>query len=259
MYDLLTASTPLLAAICALLGAVVGSFLNVVIWRLPRGESVVAPPSHCPACGNRIHWYDNVPVLGWVLLMGRCRACKAPISPEYPLVEAANAALYGVLVWRFGPVPELPVYMLLVSALLALTMIDLHHKILPDRITLPGIAVGLAAAATLLPVGIVPALAGAALGGGLFFGIAVVSRGGMGGGDIKLMAMIGAFLGWQAVLLTTLLASVVGGVVGVVLMLAFGKGRKYAVPFGPFLAAGALVCLLWGDRVISWYLGLGRP
>jgi leader peptidase (prepilin peptidase)/N-methyltransferase len=259
MYELLIESTPVLAAICVLLGAVVGSFLNVVIWRLPRGESVVAPPSHCPACGAGIRWYDNVPVLGWLLLMGRCRACKAPISPEYPLVEAANGALYGVLVWRFGPVPELPVYMLLVSALLALAVIDLHHKILPDRITLPGIVVGLAAAATLLPLGIVQALAGAVLGGGLFFAIAVLSRGGMGGGDIKLMAMIGAFLGWQAVLLTTLLASVVGGLVGVVLMAAFGKGRKYAVPFGPFLTAAALVCLLWGDRMIAWYLGLGRP
>jgi leader peptidase (prepilin peptidase)/N-methyltransferase len=259
MFDLLTESTPALVVTCALLGAVVGSFLNVVIWRLPRGESIVSPGSRCPSCGAAIRWYDNVPVLGWLLLMGRCRACRAPISAEYPLVEAANGALWGLLAWRFGFGPALPVYLLLVSALLALAVIDLHHQILPDRITLPGIVVGLAASATLLPLGAVPALIGAALGGGLFLTIAVLSRGGMGGGDIKLMAMIGAFLGWQAVLLTTLLASLVGGVVGLVLMLAFGKGRKHAVPFGPFLTAAALVCLLWGDGMIAWYLGLGRP
>jgi leader peptidase (prepilin peptidase)/N-methyltransferase len=156
-------------------------------------------------------------------------------------------------------VPALPVYMALTSALLAAAVIDLHHKILPDRITLPGIALGLVASATLLPPTVLDALGGAALGGGLYFLIALASRGGMGGGDIKLIAMIGAFLGWQAVLLTTFLAAVVGGAVGIVLMLAFGRGRKHAVPFGPFLAAGAIVCVLWGEPIIHWYLSLGRP
>jgi leader peptidase (prepilin peptidase)/N-methyltransferase len=206
-----------------------------------------------------VRWHDNVPVLGWLLLGGRCRACRGRISAEYPLVEAANAALYGVLAWRFGLGAALPVYMLLVSALLVLTVIDLHHRLLPDRITLPGIAVGLLASATLLPTGIVPALLGAAVGGGGFFLIAVLSRGGMGGGDIKLIAMIGAFLGWEAVLLTTFLAAVTGGLVGAVLMLAFRKGRKYQVPFGPFLSAAAVFCLLWGEQVLTWYLDLGRP
>lgn len=259
MLELLTGSTPTLVAACAVLGAVIGSFLNVVIRRLPRGESLLRPPSHCPACGAPVRWHDNVPVLGYLLLGGRCRACRERISPEYPLVEAGNAALYGLLAWRFGLTAALPVYMVLASALLALAVIDLHHRILPDRITLPGIAVGLLASATLLPAGLVPALLGAALGGGLFLLIALLSRGGMGGGDIKLIAMIGAFLGWQAVLLTTFLAAVVGGLVGLVLMLAFGKGRKYAVPFGPFLSAAALVCLLWGNQMIDWYLRLGRP
>lgn len=259
VFDLISRNPWLLPSACALFGLVVGSFLNVVICRLPKGESVVSPASRCPACGTPIRWYDNVPVLGYLFLGGKCRVCKARISVEYPLVELGNGLLYGTLGWRFGLAPELPVYMALTSALLAATMIDLHHQILPDRITLPGIVLGLLASATLLPSGFLPALAGALLGGGLFFLIALVSRGGMGGGDIKLIAMIGAFLGWQAVLLTTFLAATVGGLVGVVLMLFFGKGRKFAVPFGPFLSAGAVVCLLWGNRMIDWYLSLGRP
>ncbi|MDH5527154.1 MAG: prepilin peptidase [Nitrospirota bacterium] len=242
-----------------LFGLAVGSFLNVVICRLPQGKSVVSPASRCPRCETAIRWYDNVPLLGWLWLGGKCRNCKEPISIEYPLVEAANGALWGVLIWRFGLVPETPVYLALASALLALTLIDLHHQILPDRITLPGIVVGLAASAFLLPVGILPAVYGVVLGGGLFLVIAVVSRGGMGGGDIKLIAMIGAFLGWQAVLLTTVVAATTGSLVGLVLMALYGKGRKYAVPFGPFLSAGALVSLLWGTPLIDWYIGLSRP
>ena len=248
-----------LVGTCLVFGLVVGSFLNVVIHRLPLGESVVSPPSRCPGCGTAIRWHDNVPVLGWLWLKGRCRQCRAPISPEYPLVEAATGLLFGAVAWRFGWGPELPVYLLLSAALVALTMIDLHHQILPDRITLPGIGVGLLASATMLPHGIVPAAIGAVSGFGLFYLIAFLSRGGMGGGDVKLIAMIGAFLGWQAVLLTTFLAATVGGLVGLVMMAALGKGRKYAVPFGPFLAGGALVCMLWGPELIDWYLGLGRP
>ncbi|MDH4230085.1 MAG: prepilin peptidase [Nitrospirota bacterium] len=242
-----------------LFGLVVGSFLNVVICRLPLEQSVVSPGSRCPRCQTAIRWYDNVPLLGWLWLGAKCRACKAPISPEYPLVEAANGLLWGALAWRFGWTPALPVYLLLASSLLTLTVIDLHHQILPDRITLPGIVVGLVASATLLPVGFVGALSGAVLGAGLYLAIVVLSRGGMGGGDVKLIAMIGAFMGWQAVLLTTVLAATTGSLVGVVLMVAFGKGRKHAVPFGPFLALGALFHLFWGAQVIDWYLGLGRP
>lgn len=259
MLDAFGESPGLLTLCAAVLGALIGSFLNVVIWRLPRGESLIAPPSHCTACGARVRWYDIIPVLSYLLLRGKCRACGRGFSAEYPLVEAINAALYGLIAWRFGWTPALPVYLALASALLAASVIDLHHKILPDRITLPGIAVGLAASATLLPVGLVQAVVGAGLGAGLFLLIVVASRGGMGGGDVKLIAMIGAFLGWQAVLLTTFLASVVGGLVGLVLMLVAGKGRKHAVPFGPFLAGGAIVCLLWGQPIIAWYLGLGKP
>ncbi|MFQ5509216.1 MAG: prepilin peptidase [Leptospirillia bacterium] len=242
-----------------LVGLMVGSFLNVVICRLPMGQSVVRPGSHCPLCNTPVRWYDNVPVLAWLWLGGKCRACKVPISIEYPLVELANGVLWGLLAWRFGLSPQTFVYMVLASALLTGAMIDLHHQILPDRITLPGIVLGLIASATLLPQGILPSVIGALAGGGLFFLIAVLSRGGMGGGDIKLIAMIGAFLGWQSVLLTVFLAAVVGGTVGALLMLIAGKGRKHAVPFGPFLSAGAIFCMLWGPEVIDWYMGLSQP
>ncbi len=259
MYEPLFTNLAFLLPVVALFGLVVGSFMNVVICRLPKGESVSHPPSHCPKCKHRIRWYENIPILSYVALRGKCRGCKAPISIEYPLVEAANALLWTALAWRFGMSPELPVYLLLASSLLTMSVIDLHHQILPDRITLPGIVVGLVASATLLPSGFFPSLIGVLAGGGLFFAIAVLSRGGMGGGDIKLIAMIGAFLGWQAVLLTTFLAAVVGGMVGVAMLTFFDKDRKHAVPFGPFLSMAAVVCMLWGSRIIDWYLELGAP
>jgi len=259
MADLNGMGAGLVVAVCSVLGLLIGSFLNVVICRLPTGASIAFPASHCPKCKTPIHWYDNIPLLGYLMLGGKCRACKVGISIEYPLVELANGILFGLIAWRTGFNAALPVYLALGAALLALTMIDLHHKILPDRITLPGIAIGLLASATLLPSGLVSALIGTVVGGGLFYLIAVLSRGGMGGGDIKLIAMIGAFLGWQAVLLTTLLASVGGSLVGGFLMLTQGKGRKHAVPFGPFLSAAALVCLLWGGEMVDWYLRLAQP
>ncbi len=248
-----------LVSVCTVFGLVVGSFLNVVIHRVPRQQSIAFPASHCPHCKTPIRWYDNVPVLGYLALGGRCRACKEGISLEYPLVELTCGLLFGLIAWRVGWGGELPVYLALAAALLVLAMIDLHHRILPDRITLPGVVLGLLASATLLPSGGLNGLIGMLAGGGMFYLIALLSRGGMGGGDIKLIAMIGAFLGWQAVLLTTFLAATVGGLVGGILMLAFGKGRKYAVPFGPFLSLAAIVCLLWGNDLIDWYLAFSRP
>ena len=259
MSDLLASDTALLTAVCTVFGLLVGSFLNVVIHRLPLEQSIVFPASRCPHCETPIHWYDNIPVLGYLMLGDKCRSCKQRISPEYPLVELANGLLFGLIAWRVGWSGALPVYLLLAASLVSLAMIDLHHQILPDRITLPGILVGLLASATLLPTGLVNGLIGMVAGGGLFYLIAVLSRGGMGGGDIKPIAMIGAFLGWQAVLLTTFLAATVGGLVGGILMLAYGKNRKYAVPFGPFLSVAAVICLLWGSDIITWYLGFSQP
>jgi leader peptidase (prepilin peptidase)/N-methyltransferase len=237
-------------------GAMIGSFLNVCIYRMPRKESLVFPGSHCPHCETPIRFYDNIPVVGWFLLLGKCRNCRSPISFEYPLVEALNAVGYLTLFSRFGLSAEMFLYTLFFSALVVITFIDLHHKIIPDLISLPGIAVGLVACIFFLPPSFWDALAGAAIGWTLFYLIAVVSRGGMGGGDIKLIAMIGAFLGWKKMLLTIMVGSFSGSIVGILMMIFFGKSRKYAVPFGPFLALGALISLFWGGGLIDWYLQL---
>ena len=238
-----------------LTGAVIGSFLNVCIHRLPRRESLAFPGSHCPSCGKPIRAYDNIPILSFLLLRGRCRSCKTRISWQYPLVELLNGLGYLFLAFKFGWTLENIFYALFISSLLVITFIDFHYQIIPDRITYPGIAVGLIGSATVLPDGIQNALIGLALGGLLFYAVAWVSRGGMGGGDIKLIAMIGAFLGWTNVLLTILISSFLGSVVGIFLMLFHGKDRKYPVPFGPFLAMGAILSLFFGREMIRWYLG----
>ncbi len=237
-------------------GAMIGSFLNVCIYRMPRKESLVFPGSHCPHCETPIRFYDNIPVVSWFLLLGKCRNCRSPISFEYPLVEALNAVGYLYLFFLFGLSAEMFLYVLFFSALVVITFIDLYHKIIPDLISLPGIVVGLLACIFFLPPSFWDALAGAAIGWALFYLIAVVSRGGMGGGDIKLIAMIGAFLGWKKMLLTIMVGSFSGSVVGVLMMIFFRKSRKYAVPFGPFLSLGALISLFWGGGLIDWYLQL---
>jgi len=270
----------LLAAVAALFGAVVGSFLNVVIHRLPAGESVVFPGSHCPRCGAPIRAWDNVPVLGWIALRGRCRDCREPIAARYPLVELANALLWAALALRFGLGFQLFAYAAFCSALLAITLIDVDHWIIPDAITLPGIAVGLAASFFLphrhslladllqhrlgldrLPgflasAGFWDSFAALLLGGGLFYLVAVVSRGGMGGGDIKLTAMMGAFLGMRDLGVAVFIGLLAGSAVGIALMIAGRKTRKDAIPFGPFLALGGICAVFWGRGLVDWYLNL---
>lgn len=241
-----------------LFGLAVGSFLNVCICRLPEGESVVSPPSHCPGCGQCIRWFDNIPLLSYIVLRGRCRNCGASISWQYPLVEFATGVLFAATAAVFGLGAETLVYLLLLSALVVITVIDLHHQIIPDRITLPGIPLGLILGALVLPVGLKDALIGCLLGGGAYYLIAVLSRGGMGGGDIKLMAMLGGFLGWKGVVLTTLIGSFTGAAAGLFLMAVKGKGRKHAIPFGPFLALGAMFSIFVGDSLVAWYAGLQR-
>jgi leader peptidase (prepilin peptidase)/N-methyltransferase len=244
------------------LGLLVGSFLNVCIWRIPRGQSIVRPSSRCPSCGAPVRPLDNVPVLSFVFLGGKCRSCGKKISWRYPAVESLNAALYAAVFFRFGPGWHLPVLLAFVSSLIVITFVDLDFQIIPDRITLPWVPLGLLAGSLVLPdpfmraeaLGWKGAFAGAASGFGLFYLVAVLSRGGMGGGDIKLMAGVGALLGWKGVLLTTFLGSLSGSVVGVLLMKFRGKGRKAKIPFGPFLALGALICLLFGQEVLTWYM-----
>ena len=251
---------PIVAVVCAF-GAMVGSFLNVCIYRLPRGESIVWPGSRCPSCQAPIPAYDNIPILSFLVLLGRCRRCRAPIRWRYPLVEALNGFGYLLLFWSYGLTWTTAAYALLFSSLLVVTFIDLDHQIIPDLITLPGIIIGLVAAAFVLPPG-VPGfwggLIGLLVGGGFFYVVAVMSRGGMGGGDIKLIAMIGAFLGWHLVLLTIFLASLTGAVVGLGLMAFKGMGRKTPIPFGPFLALGAIMAIFWGTAILEWYLTLGE-
>jgi leader peptidase (prepilin peptidase) / N-methyltransferase len=243
-------------------GLIVGSFCNVVIYRLPQGKSIVTPGSQCRLCGNSIRPWDNIPLLSYVLLRGKCRFCKEPISIRYPSVELVSGVLYVLLWSKFGLSIPFPVYAALTSTLLTIGVIDYDHKIIPNTITLPGIAIGLGLSIlNILSIGVLPITPLASLlgvlGGGVFFYlIALVSRGGMGGGDIKLIAMIGAFLGWQGGFFTILSGALLGSLVGVSLMVLGKKGRKDKVPFGPFLSVGAILFILWGDDLIQWYLNL---
>jgi leader peptidase (prepilin peptidase) / N-methyltransferase len=235
-------------------GLIIGSFLNVVIARVPAHKSLWKPGSSCPGCDAAIAWHDNVPLLSFAALRGRCRRCGITIPWRYPIVEATTAALFALAYWRFGPTPELVSAALLLSLLVAITGIDFQHQIIPDVISLPGIVAGfLANVAT----GRVPwweSAIGIIVGGGTFLVIILASGGGMGGGDMKLGAMLGAFLGWKVVLLTIFIAVVLGGALAVALIASGLRGRKDPIPFGPFLAAGGAVSLFWGERVVRWYL-----
>ena len=245
-----------LAPVLFILGLCVGSFLNVVIARVPKGRSIVHPGSACPRCGKPIAWFDNVPLLSYVLLRARCRHCREPISLRYPLVELVTGLLFVLAAWELGWGLPLAAGLILVAALIAITAIDLDCQLIPDVISLPGIVVGFVLSLVSGRPGWLDSLVGILLGGGLFFLIIVASRGGMGGGDMKLGAMLGAFLGWKLTLVAVMLAVLGGGVVAIVLLALRRKGRKDAVPFGPFLALGGAVSLFWGARLLDWYLGV---
>lgn len=246
------------------LGALIGSFLNVCIFRLPRGESIVWPGSHCPLCTHSIEFYDNIPLLSYLWLGGRCRACRAPISVRYPLVEAANALGYLAIVWSFGLSGTAIFYAMLFSALIVVTGTDLTHKMIPNVITVPGVVIGLLGAATVLPVGFINAVLGMAIGGGILWLLAWLSpylfgKEGMGGGDIKLLAMIGAFLGWKPALLTIMIGSFTGSVVGISLIALRMIKRDDHIPFGPFLVLGALLSMFFAQPLLDWYQALLDP
>lgn len=236
-------------------GAITGSFLNVVIYRLPRKESIVSPGSHCPRCEQSVKWYDNIPLLSYALLRGQCRNCGQPITPRYPTVELLTAALWVVAGIQFGiDWPLLPALLFLTS-LVAIFYIDLDHYIIPNVIVLPVAVIGLAANIAITPDRWLEYLAAGLMSAIFFFVVALVKPGGMGMGDVKLAGMLGFFLG-QAVLVGLFLGFLIGAITGVALMAAGIKGRKSRIPFGPFLAAGAVVALFYGDRLLELWTGL---
>jgi leader peptidase (prepilin peptidase)/N-methyltransferase len=246
-----------------LFGAAIGSFLNVCIYRLPRSLSLVHPRSKCPHCETPIAFYDNIPVLSYLLLGGKCRHCSTAISLRYLVVELA-AGLSAVAVFtRYGLIWEALLLYGLVAALLIVTFIDMDHKIIPNVISYPGIIIGFAASFFSRFITYKESLLGIAVGAGILLLVAsgyyfFTKKEGMGGGDVKLLAMIGAFLGWEAVIFTIFVGSAVGTVLGIAVALKTQKGRKAAVPFGPFLSLGALLYLFHGQEIVSWYIGLMR-
>jgi leader peptidase (prepilin peptidase)/N-methyltransferase len=249
--------------LAAVLGAIVGSFLNVVIYRVPRGMSIVAPRSRCGSCDQPIRPWENVPVLSYLFLRGKCGRCRASISFRYPAVELMTAGLFvGISEW-FGIGPALPFLLFFSTSLLAIAWIDFDFRIIPDAMSIGGTVVGLVAS-FFLPVSPLHALIGALLGGGILWGLALGYRmttgiDGMGGGDIKLAAMIGAFLGPTGVVFTLFLASLLGTLVGGVLMIVGSAGRRTALPFGTFLAPAAVVALFAAPAFFTWYAGLLAP
>ncbi len=239
-------------------GTIVGSFLNVCIARLPEGQSVVAPRSRCPGCKTTIAWYDNLPVLSYVALGGHCRACGIDISAVYPMVEVVTGALAVALWMELGPTLAFAGYSVFAAALITITFIDLDHQIIPDVISLPGIALGLAFSLVSPLVTPLDSLFGVLAGGGSLLAVAwsyrlIRGQDGMGGGDIKLLAMIGAFLGWQSIFVTVMAASIVGSVIGLATMLYRRADTRLAIPFGPFLAGGALIHLFFGEQILRFY------
>ncbi|MCJ7664154.1 MAG: prepilin peptidase [Desulfobacterales bacterium] len=244
-------------------GTIVGSFLNVCIHRIPLGKSIIMPSSHCPLCKKPIRFYDNIPLVSFICLKGRCRGCQAPISPRYPLVEFLMGLFSLLLLLQYGISTLYVIYFAFFASLTLVSFIDLPHRIIPDVISLPGIVIGLVISFLHPQMSIKDSLIGVLLGGGSLYVVAsvyhvVTKREGMGGGDVKLLAMIGAFIGWKGVLFTILCSSFVGSVIGVTLMLFSSADSKYAVPFGPFLSLGAIIYVLWGEGLITWYLGFLR-
>jgi leader peptidase (prepilin peptidase) / N-methyltransferase len=241
-------------------GLCVGSFLNVCIYRLPRGGSLLYPRSRCPGCDYQLGWFDNIPVVSYLMLLGRCRRCKTRISPRYPIVELLTAAIFLMHYAVFGLTALLVVRLIFACALIVLFAIDLEHQILPDVVTLSGLVAGLILSLA-FPPGVLDAVLGAIVGGGVLWLIAeayfrFTGQEGMGGGDVKMLAMIGAFLGWKLVLVTLFVSSLAGSLLGALLILSKKGSMKQALPYGTFLALGALFASLFGEATVNWYTGL---
>jgi leader peptidase (prepilin peptidase)/N-methyltransferase len=256
-------NTVLFISVAALVGAVIGSFLNVCIYRLPIDKSIVFPPSACESCKRELSWYENLPIASWLVLGAKCRTCKTSLSFRHPLIEALTAAMFGAAAWYYGPTVLLASRLVFGCALIVLFAIDLEHHLLPNVITLPGIAVGLAFSFVTEP-GWIASLIGAVVGGGSLWLIAeayyrIRHEDGLGMGDVKMLAMIGAFIGWQLTLVTLMMASFAGAFVGLVVIASRKGDLKYALPFGTFLALGAALAATVGPGLVGWYLGFYKP
>lgn len=246
-------------------GSIIGSFLNVCIYRLPKGRSVIVPGSHCPACGARIHWYDNIPILSYVFLLGKARCCKARISLRYFIVEMLTAIAFLGLFMYFGPTPKFGACAVMVSGLIIATFVDFEIQEIPDEVSIGGLAAGLILSTAFPSIlnetsrlgSFLNSFSGALIGGAMIYAMGVLGefafkKEAMGGGDVKLLAMIGSFLGWKLVVLTFFIAPLFGSVVGVVLKI---KEKRDTIPYGPYLSLAAIVAMLWGDRILRILLG----
>ena len=251
-------------SIAFVFGICIGSFLNVCIYRIPQKKSIVSPASSCPTCGKTIPFYCNIPILSYILLKGKCRYCRQPISIRYPLVELLTGLVASALFYRFGPSPEAVFWFVFACALITISFIDFDHQIIPDIISIPGIFIFASAPIILSEMTFLSTIFGILLGGG---GLAAVSSGyyfirkkeGIGGGDIKLLAMIGAATGVTGVIFTIFSSSLIGTIVGVALSVTSKTNiAALRIPFGPFLSTGAFIYVMWGEKLISWYLGLLR-
>jgi leader peptidase (prepilin peptidase)/N-methyltransferase len=242
------------AAAFGVLGLIFGSFFNVVAIRLLKQESIVHPPSHCVHCKHRLGPLDLVPVLSYMLLRGRCRYCQVRISPVYAIGEGITALLFASAAWWIGYSPDLIAGLLLASVLVIIVQTDLREMIIPNKVVYFGMGSAVALRFFIHPLPWWDYALAFLVGGGLFYGIAVATKGGMGGGDIKLFAFLGIILGLKLMLLTIFLSSLAGTLYGIVLMLLGRFKRKQAIPFGPFIAVGAWISYLWGDLLLSWYL-----
>jgi leader peptidase (prepilin peptidase) / N-methyltransferase len=243
------------------LGLIVGSFSNVCIYRIPRNESVIYPASHCPKCRNKIKPIDNIPLLSYILLKGRCRNCGSKISIQYPLVEFLTGLIYLIIYLIYGLSIQSLAYIILSSALIIITFIDLQEQMIPDVISLPGIVVGLILSFMVPYISFINSALGALVGGGIILIIAwvgsiIFKKEAMGGGDVKLTAMIGAFLGWRYTIISLFLGFFLGALIGIILIMTKIKKREDVIPFGPFIALGSIITLLWGEKILSWYIGI---
>jgi leader peptidase (prepilin peptidase)/N-methyltransferase len=241
------------------LGAILGSFLNVCIYRIPKRESIISPPSHCPHCGDPIRFYDNIPLISYILLAGKCRHCKEGISFRYPLVEGLSGLMTLAIFMRYGLTVHALLLLFFSAALIIITFIDLDYQIIPDIISIPGIFCGIGASFLIPNISWPDSLFGMCAGGGLLLLVAlgykwVTGREGMGGGDVKLLAMVGAWLGWKAIPFILFSSSLIGVLIGVGSGLVSTQGLKAKIPFGPFLAISSILYVFFGPEVINWYM-----